>query len=105
MSALANLVKGLIRSSLLPHLVPQHLVRDTGQKVKRVHRNQAPERATKRGASEEVDMTNMAIEFDDDDCRPDGENKEGGLQGGVLTLRGGALASGRSSDLGTRAGR
>ena len=79
MSALANLVKGLIRSSLLPHLVPQHLVRDTGQKVKRVHRNQAPERATKRGASEEVDMTNMAIEFDDDDCRPDGENKEGGI--------------------------
>ena len=79
MSALANLVKGLIRSSLLPHLVPQHLVRDTGQKVKRVHRNQAPERATKRGASEEVDTTNMAIEFDDDDCRPDGENKEGGI--------------------------
>ena len=51
----------------------------SGQKVKRVHRNQAPERPTKRRASEEVDTTDMAIEFDDDDCRPDGENKEGGI--------------------------
>ena len=51
----------------------------SGQKVKRVHRNQAPERTTKRRASEEVDTTDMAIEFDDDDCRPDGETNEGGI--------------------------
>ena len=47
----------------------------SGQKVKRVPRNQAPERTTKRRALEEADMTEMAIEVDDDDYRPDGENK------------------------------
>ena len=47
----------------------------SGQKVKRVPRNQAPERTTKRRALEEADMTEMAIEVDDDDYLPDGENK------------------------------
>ena len=47
----------------------------SGQKVRRVPRNQAPERTTKRRALEEADMTEMAIVVDDDDYLPDGENK------------------------------
>jgi len=47
----------------------------SGQKVRRVPRSQAPERTTKRRALEEADMTEMAIEVDDDDYLPDGENK------------------------------
>jgi hypothetical protein len=46
----------------------------TGQRVKRVPRNQAPDRTIKRRALQEADMMEMAIEVDEDD-RNDGENK------------------------------
>jgi hypothetical protein len=47
----------------------------SGQRVKRVPRNQAPTRTTKRRALQETDVMEMAIEVDDDDDWTDGETK------------------------------
>jgi hypothetical protein len=48
---------------------------ETGQRVKRVPRNQAPDRTTKRRALQEADMMEMAIEVDQDNLQNDGKNK------------------------------
>ena len=66
----------------------------SGQRVKRVPRNQAPARTTKRKALLEADMLEMAIEVDDDndDDDDDPTTSDGKTKGGRKRLRGARVA-------------
>jgi hypothetical protein len=94
-------------SSLLPHLVPQHLVRDKRSNacigIRR--RSDRPSGGLRRRLIRRTWRSNLMTMIAGPTEKTKKEESTVRLQGGVLTLRGEALASGRSSDLGTRAGR